>query len=121
MAKDDPTKREVWMPALYEQSEVRAIQSLAEYARLAEIAWDEKIMGPAPSAPSPSDVKRALDWIIYQAAQTYDNGFTPKDKGGRIGAYVQGRQSVGQQIIKLMRLKPAIFDKAAEKAREERG
>lgn len=111
MAKD-PTKREVWMPAIYEQPDVRAIQALAEYARLAAGAWDEETMGPAPATPSPADVKRALDWIIHAAAQTYDNGFVPNDPNGRIAAYIDGRQSVGQQIVKLSKLKPAIFEKA---------
>jgi hypothetical protein len=113
MAKD-PTKREVWHPADYDQPDVRAVQSVTEYARLAVEAWDETTMGPAPATPSPPDVKRFLDWIIYGAAQTYDNGFVADDPNGRIGAYIQGRQSVGQQIIKLMRLKPAIFEKPKE-------
>jgi hypothetical protein len=50
-----------------------------------------------------------LDWIIHQAAATYDAGFVPDDPNGRIAAYMDGRQSVGQQIIKLMKLKPGVI------------
>lgn len=107
------SKREVWHPAPYEKADARAVQALVSYARLAEVAWDPKTMGPAPEVPTPFEVKRALDWIINQAAQTYDNGFTGDDPNGRIGAFVQGRQSVGQQLVKLMRLKPAAIDALA--------
>ncbi len=99
-------KREVWHPADYDQADVRAIQALANYAQLAAVAWDEQEMGPAPEAPSPSEVKRALDWIVNSAAQTYDTSFVADDSNGRIGAFVEGRRSVGMQIVKLIRLKP---------------
>lgn len=97
-------KREVWHPAKWDKADARAIQALARYAQLAEVAWDPSTMGPPPDAPSPFDVKRALDWIINSAAQTYDNGFTPDDPNGRIAAHIDGRQSVGQQIVKLIKL-----------------
>lgn len=113
MAKD-PTKREVWHPADYDKPDVRAVQALTEYARLAVEAWDEQTMGPAPATPSPAEVKRFLDWVIHGAAQTYDNGFVPNDPNGRIAAYIDGRQSVGQQIVKLSKLKPAIFERREE-------
>lgn len=105
------TKRELWHPAPYEKEHVRGIRALAEYARLAEVAWDPETMGPPPTTPSPFEVKHALDWIIHFAAQTYDNGFVGDDPHGRIAAFIDGRQSVGQQIIKLMRLKPEMFEK----------
>ena len=101
----------VWHPADYEAADLRAIQALGLYAQLAEGAWDPGMRGPPPPAPSPSEVKRALDWIVHGAAQTYDNGFVPNDPGGRIAAFLDGRQSVGQQIVKLMKLKPSILDK----------
>lgn len=104
-------KREVWQPADYDQADVRAIQALAEYARLAEVAWNEETMGPTPTVPGPFEVKRALDWIIHRAAQTYDNGFVADDPNGRIGAFVSGRQSVGQQIVKLVKLNQRIFER----------
>lgn len=105
------SKREVWDPAPYEQGDVRAIQALVEYARLAVEAWDVKTMGSPPPPPSEFEVKRALDWIINQACQTYDNGFVGDDPNGRIGAFIDGRQSVGQQIVKLMKLSAKVFEK----------
>jgi len=100
------SKREVWHPAEYVRADVRSIQALADYAQLAVVAWDEKERGPAPEAPSPFEVKRALDWIINNACQTYDNGFAADDPNGRVAAFIDGRQSVGQQIVKLMKIKP---------------
>lgn len=102
-------KREPWHPAPYEIGDLRAIQALFSYARLAEVVWDVESMGSAPPPPSEFEVKQALDWIIHKAAQTYDNGFVADDPAGRVAAYIDGRQSVGQQIIKLASLKPALF------------
>ncbi len=101
------TKHEVWHPAPYDQAAVRAIQTLAVYAQGAEIPWPP---GEEPPVPSPHDVKRALDWIIHFAAQTYDNGFVADDPGGRIAAFIDGRQSVGQQIVKAMKLSQKVFE-----------
>lgn len=103
------SKREVWHPAPYNLAEHRAIQTLAIYAQGAERPWPP---GEEPPVPSPQDVKRALDWIIYEAAKTYDNGFVPDDPNGHIAAYIDGCQSVGQQIVKLTKLKVDIHDKA---------
>ena len=105
------SKHEVWHPALYDQAAFRAIQTLAVYAQGAEIPWPP---GEEPPVPSPDDVKRALDWIIHAAAQTYDNGFVADDPGGRIAAFIDGRQSVGQQIIKAMKLKSVVFEGRTE-------
>lgn len=106
MTESPKKKREVWHPAFYRQEDVRAIQTLAVYAQGAEIPWEA---GEEPPVPSPLDVKRALDWIIHSAAQTYDDPFVL----GQADAshYVMGRQSVGRQIIKLMKLKANVFDK----------
>lgn len=99
------SKREIWYPAAYDKADIRALQALALYAQGAEQPWP---LGEEPPTPTPYEVKRALDWIVHGAAQTYDNGFAPNDPGGRIAAFVDGRQSVGQQIIKLMKLKPEV-------------
>jgi hypothetical protein len=63
-------------------------------------------MGSPPPPPSEFEVARALDWIILNACQTYDGSFAANDSNGRIGAYAEGRRSVGLAIIKLTRLKP---------------
>ena len=99
--------RELWHPAEYEPADIRAIQALALYAQGAERPWPK---GEEPPVPSPADVKRALDWIINRAAQTWDNGFAPNDQNGRMAAFIDGRQSVGQQIVKAMKLSPRVFD-----------
>ena len=57
-----------------------------------------------------TQIKRAVDWIINKAAATYDNGFEHDDVNGRVGAFMDGRQFVGQQMIKLAKLKPDLFD-----------
>jgi hypothetical protein len=100
--------REIWHPASYAPEDIRAIQALAVYALGAERPWPA---GEEPPPPSPSDVKRALDWIIHKAARTYDNGFVADDPHGRVAAFIDGAQSVGQQIVKLMKLKPEILKK----------
>ena len=99
------TRREIWHPAEHAPEDIRAIQSLALYAMGAERPWPA---GEEPPPPSPSEVKRALDWIIHHAAQTYGNGFRPDDPHGRLAAFIDGRRSVGQQIVKLMKLKPEL-------------
>lgn len=101
------SKHEIWHPAKYEQADARAIQTLVVYAQGAERPWPP---GEEPPVPSPLDVKRALDWIINQGAQTWDNGFVPDDPHGRIAAFIDGRQSVGQQIVKLAKLSQAVFE-----------
>lgn len=97
-------KREIWHPAQYSVEDIRAIQALALYAH----ACDEQ--EARALVPAPSDVKRALDWIVLKAAQTYELTFVPDDPSGRIGAFVDGRRSVGQQINKLMALRPDVFE-----------
>lgn len=109
--KDTPKrrqKREVWFPAEYDEKDIRAIQSLALYAKAADDPNYKHLV------PGPEDVKRALDWIVYKAAQTYENGFVANDPNGRIGAYQEGRRSVGLQITKLLTLKPEQFKEQSD-------
>jgi hypothetical protein len=101
------TERKIWQPAHYSVREILAVQALARYAQSATTAPGEENETPAPSATA---CKLALDWIINAAAATYDNGFVANDPSGRIAAFIDGRQSVGQQIVKLMKLKPELFE-----------
>lgn len=104
--KDKPQRRprrEIWQPALYDDKDIRAIQSIALYAKAADDPKYKHLV------PSPEDTKRALDWIIYKAAQTYELTFVPNDPSGRIAAFIDGRRSVGLQIQKLLTLKPEHF------------
>jgi hypothetical protein len=86
--------QQVWHPADYDIADIRAIQAVTAGTATGE------------------QQKRALDWIVVKAAATYDNGFVAEDTHGRIAAFVDGRQFVGQQIVKLMKLKPEIFEGA---------
>lgn len=88
MAK--PSRREHWHPPDYEKQDVRAIQALAK----GDASADEQ--------------RRALDWIITQAAATYDEPFRPGSAD--VVNYMLGRRSVGLAIVKLMKLKPEIFE-----------
>jgi hypothetical protein len=100
-----PTKRELWHPVdSYDEQDIRSIQTLARYAMGAEIEWP---VGQEPPVPTPMDVKRALDCIVYKLAQTYEEQFTQGQPDAV--AYLLGRRSVGLAIVKLMRLKVAAF------------
>lgn len=97
-------KREIWQPSEYDIKDIRAVQALAIYAQQPDEMKSKQL------APAPSDVKRALDWIVNKAAQTYESTFVPNDPSGRIAAFIDGRRSVGMQIIKLISLKPEPFE-----------
>lgn len=53
--------------------------------------------------------KIALDWIIHNAAGTYDETFIPGHED--VSHYKQGKRSVGLQIVKAINLKSTYFDK----------
>lgn len=100
------TKKEVWHPVTYTDADIRAIQSLFLYAKAAEDQAYKHLV------PGPQDVKRALDWIIYTAGQYNENPTAStlgKMDGERMAAFVDGRKSVAQQIVKLSKLKPEHF------------
>lgn len=59
------------------------------------------IRAVASGEASPEQQRRALDWIIQQAASTYDLGFIPGPDGDRNTSFMLGRQFVGMQIVKL--------------------
>jgi hypothetical protein len=83
-------KRERWHPPPYDTDDIRAIQALAQ------------------GTASPDDQKRALDWIVNVAAGTYDEPFRPNEQD--TVTYMVGRRSVGLAVVKLMKLKPGVFD-----------
>jgi len=79
-------KNAPWKPVPYELADVSAIQAL--------------VAGTA----TPEQQRRALDWIIYKAAGTYDFPYRPGPDGARNTDLALGRLFVGQQIVKLTRL-----------------
>lgn len=92
-------KREAWQPPAYSETgepntygkdDIRAIQAMAE--------------GTAGEA----EQKRALDCIINRLAMTYDEPF--RTGADDVRCYLLGRRSVGLAIVKLIRLKPEIFE-----------
>lgn len=46
--------------------------------------------------------RRALKWIVEQAAGSYDQPFRPGADGDRDTAFACGRMFVGQQIVHLL-------------------
>ena len=71
------------LPPVWEKADAAAMQALAQ--------------GTADKAQQ----QRALNWIIYGAANTYDLDYRtdPRDH-----AFVSGRRFVGLQIVKLIKL-----------------
>lgn len=70
-------------PAKWEPADAAAFQALAK--------------GTATEAQQ----QRALNWLIYQAAGTYDSDYRPDP---REHAFVSGRRNVGLQVVKLISL-----------------
>lgn len=73
-----------WVPPAYELADVSAIQGLA---------------GGTANA---DQQQRALKWIIEACAATYDFHYYPSE---RDTAFSLGKQFVGQQIVKLTKLR----------------
>lgn len=88
-------KREPWHPADYGIADVSAVQAMAS--------------GQA----TPDQQKRALAWIINAASMTYDQSFVPGQPD--VAAFLEGRRSVGNQIVKLTKIDVAAMRKAASK------
>ncbi len=78
-------------PAKYDDKDVAAIKAVA-----------------AGNA-SPSQQKRALDWIIHKAAATYDEPFVPGQ--GDLTFHLTGRRNVGLQIVKLVNVPIDVLSK----------
>lgn len=90
--------RNRWLPVdNYDADDIRAFQALERY-----------IQGES-DAPGPQDCKRALDFVIHKAADTYGEPFVPESQ--RATDYLLGRRSVGLAVIKILSLKPENFDK----------
>lgn len=89
------TQKQPWMPADWEMADVSAVQALSR--------------GDA----SPDAQKRALKWIIERAAMTYDQSFVPGQAD--VTHFIEGRRSVGNQIVKLLKIDLARLKQAKTK------
>lgn len=90
--------RSAIQPPTYKASQVYALQALAK--------------GEANAHQQ----KQALDWIIDQASNRWDQPYFGDDEGGSTAtAFACGRMFVGQQIIKLVNMSNDIVAKLAAK------
>lgn len=88
-----------WGPPDYTRQVARSLQALALYAQHGDHG--------NVAAPSPTDVKRTLEWIVETAAGTYDEPFV--EGAPDTTSYLLGRRSVGLAIIKVMKVKPEMI------------
>jgi hypothetical protein len=77
------------MPPEYVKADVVALQALAHGTANAD------------------QQQRALNWMVNNAAATYEFTYRQND---RDHAFADGRRFVGQQIIKLLKLKVGMLD-----------
>lgn len=87
MAKK-PAAVHPWMPAPYDDNDIRAIRALA-----------------AGNA-SEGQQRHALNWIINVASGYYDLSFRPGIDGARATDFAEGRRYVGAQVVKLTKIVP---------------
>lgn len=81
-----------WKPPSFEPTDAAALQALAK--------------GTASAAQQ----KQALAWIIEKGAATYDFPYRPgAGEGDRDTCIAIGRMFVGQQIVKLLKLKLGLL------------
>lgn len=81
-----------WFPAKYEKRDVYAIQALEQGEANAE------------------QQKRALEYIINIICGTYDLSYRPGLDGDRDTAFAEGKRFVGSQIVKLLKINPAMVE-----------
>lgn len=89
-----PLEPDPWLPAPYDKADVAAFRALRE------------------GRADPNQQQICLEWLIY-ACGTYENPFRPGLDGARATDFAAAKQSIGQQIIKLINL-PAINEEQGE-------
>jgi len=92
----NPRRRKPHYPPLYTKEQIRAVQAVMLYG-----------IGSRDDPPSAHDCKVALDWIIEEAAGTYNETFVAGEPDA--SDYLAGRRSVGLALVKMFRLKPELF------------
>lgn len=87
-----------WTPARYDVRDIQAVQAVFN--------------GVADAAQQ----RRALDWVINSAAETYELSFrSDADGGDRETAFSEGKRHVGMQVVKLINMPPALVAKLRDK------
>lgn len=84
--KRSPDRRP-WHPSAYDVPTIYALKALAA------------------GTANEGQQKRAVEWLIYAAARTYDATFIPDSE--RESAYAEGRRAVGLELVKLINLPPS--------------
>lgn len=96
-----PLTHEPWAPAEHDVPLVAALKALGR--------------GEA----SPDQQKRALDWIVNEAAGTYDMTFHPEDD--RATAFAEGKRHVGRQIVGFMNISMEAYKASLAKQESPNG
>jgi hypothetical protein len=87
-----------WTPANYELADIEAIKAV----------FDGK--------GDPAQQRRALDWVVNAAAETYELSFRSNSDGGdRETAFAEGKRHVGMQLVKMINMPPALVAKLRSK------
>jgi len=86
--------RERWLPAEWEPKDAHALQAVAR--------------GEADAAQQ----KHALQVIVEKLAGTYEYTFVPRETD--TSTYLEGRRSVGLQVVKLLKVDLALLRQKAE-------
>jgi hypothetical protein len=82
-----------WKPPEYTAQQVRAVRAVAQ------------------GTASEREQQIAMDWIVQQAAGTYELSYrSDADGGERETAMAEGRRFVGLQIVKLVNMSGALVD-----------
>lgn len=76
-----------WKPARFDDADAAAIQAVAQ------------------GRANIHQQKRAIEWIVKHAANTYDLSYRPGLDGERDTYFAEGRRFVGLQLVKLLNLK----------------
>jgi len=82
-------------------------------AQLQPAPWDKKhlfaVKAVAAGTATEHQQRLALQWIIEQAAGTYQTSFSPDNHS--LTDFAEGRRFVGSQIVKLINLDPEKLKK----------
>lgn len=71
-----------------------------------EVADASAIQALVDGRAEPEQQKRAIKWIVEEAAGTYEFNYYPTD---RDTSFALGRAFVGQQIVKMMKLNTSVM------------